>query len=94
MDRHGTELTVGSKNIKIASMNQWSFQQLGVDAVDGPLTVELWLDPSTMSEEPCDEAIPVAFLAYVSKGDNGTGDAEFLSAAAMKPYYCGVNPEE
>ena len=29
------------KNIRIASMNQWSFQQLGVGEVDGPLAVEL-----------------------------------------------------
>jgi len=28
------------------------------------------------------------------KVNNVTGDADFLSAAAMKPYYCGVNPEE
>ncbi|RLE21795.1 MAG: hypothetical protein DRJ65_15285 [Acidobacteria bacterium] len=93
-DRDGTTLAEGSKNIKIMSMNQWSFQQLGVDQVTGPLSVELWLDPSSMSEEPCEEAIPNAFMAYVSKVDNVTGDAEFLSAAAMKPYYCGVNPED
>ncbi len=93
-DRYGTALAEGSKNIKIASMNQWSFEQLGVDEVDGPLSVELWLDPSTMSEEPCEESIPIGFLAYVSKVDNGTGDAEFLSAAALEPYYCGVNPPE
>lgn len=94
MDRHGTELTVGSKNIKIASMNQWSFAQLGVGVVEGPISVELWLDPSSMSAEPCEEAIPSAFVAYVSKVDNVTGDAEFLSAAALEPYYCGVNPQE
>ncbi len=62
--------------------------------VDGPLTVELELDPAYMSEDPCALDIPVAFIAYVSKVDNGTGDAEFLSAAAIEPYYCGVIPEE
>ncbi len=93
-DQDGIELAEGSKTIKIMSMNQWSFQQLGVDEVNGPLSVELWLDPSNMSEDPCEDAIPNAFLAYVSKVDNGTGDAEFLSAAAMEPYYCAVNPLE
>ncbi len=93
-DQEGIALAEGSKRIRIASMNQWSFQQLGVGEVAGPLTVELWLDPSSMSEEPCEETFPNAFLAYVSKVDNGTGDAEFLSAAALKPYYCGVNPPE
>lgn len=93
-DHAGTVLVEDSKTIRIASMNQWSFQQLGVGVVDGPLTVELWLDPSSMGEDPCSLDIPMGFLAYVSKVDNGTGDAEFLSAAAMEPYYCGVMPED
>ncbi len=93
-DQEGTALAEGSKRIRIASMNQWSFEQLGVGTVTGPLSVELWLDPSSMSEEPCEETFPNAFLAYVSKVDNGTGDAEFLSAAALEPYYCGVNPPD
>jgi len=41
-----------------------------------------------------EEGIPIAFVAFVSKVDNGTGDAEFLSAAALEPYYCGVNPPD
>ncbi|MEN8165577.1 MAG: hypothetical protein ABFS37_15720 [Acidobacteriota bacterium] len=93
-DNDGTLLAEGSKTIKIMSMNQWSFQQLGVGVVDGPIAVELWLDPSSMSEDPCEEDIPKGFMAYVSKVDNGTGDAEFLGAAAMEPYYCGLNPQE
>jgi len=93
-DFEGTVLVEGSKTLRIASMNQWSFQQLGVGEVDGPLTVELWLDPSNMSEDPCEEDIPSGFVAYVSKVDNGTGDAEFLGAAAIEPYYCGVMGDE
>ena len=93
-DEEGTVLVVGSKNIRIASMGQWSFQQLGVGEVDGPLTVELWLDPSSVSDDPCAEEFPNGFLAYVSKVDNGTGDAEFLSAAPVEPYFCGVIPDE
>ncbi len=90
----GTVLADGWKTLRIASMNQWSFQQLGVGAVDGPLTVELYLDPASMTDDPCALDIPVGFLAYVSKVDNGTGDAEFLNAAAIEPYYCGVIPED
>jgi hypothetical protein len=93
-DAAGTVLAEGWKNIRVASMNQWSFQQLGVGVVEGPLTVELELDPANMVGDPCDMDIPVAFMAYVSKVDNGTGDAEFLTAAAMEPYYCGVMPED
>jgi hypothetical protein len=86
MDQDGEVLVEDSKRIKIASMNQWSFDSLGVGSVDGPLTVELWLDPDAMDEDPCEPDFPVGFLAYVSKVDNGTGDAEFLTAAPMVPY--------
>ncbi len=86
MDQEGTVLVEGSKRIRIASMNQWSFDSLGVGSVEGPLTVELWLDPENMDEDPCEPLFPTGFLAYVSKVDNGTGDAEFLTAAPMMPY--------
>lgn len=84
----GALLADGSKVIRVASMNQWSFEQLGVGMVDGPLTVELWLDPANASPDPCNEDIPPGFLAYVSKVDNGTGDAEFLMSAPMMPFLC------
>ena len=84
-----TLLVVDSKQIRVASMNQWSFEQLGVGAVDGPLTVELWLDHNSASQDPCeDEPAPPGFFAYVSKVDNGTGDAEFLLSAPMMPFLC------
>ena len=86
MNQEGTVLVEGSKNIKIASMNQWSFDNLGVGSVEGPLTVELWLDPDAMDDDPCEPDFPTGFMAYVSKVDNGTGDAEFLTAAPMVPY--------
>jgi len=86
MDQEGTVLVEDSKRIRIASMNQWSFDSLGVGSVDGPLTVELWLDPDDLDEDPCEPIFPTGFLAYVSKVDNGTGDAEYLTAAPMMPY--------
>jgi hypothetical protein len=86
LDQGGTVLVEGSKRLRIASMNQWSFEQLGVGVVEGPLTVELWLDPANMEEDPCEPDFPAGFMAYVSKVDNGTGDAEFLTAAPMMPY--------
>ncbi len=93
-DGGGAVLAEGAKTLHIASLQQWSFEQLGVGEVDSPLTVEMWLDPASMSEDPCAEDFPNGFLAYVSKVDNGTGDAEFLSAASVEPYYCGVMPDE
>jgi hypothetical protein len=92
-DAAGVTLAEGDKTLRVASMRQWSFQQLGVGEVDGPLTVELWLDPDSESQDPCSDDFPNGFLAYVSKVDNGTGDAEFLTASAMEPYFCGVMPD-
>ena len=88
-DAGGAVLAEGSKVIRVASMNQWSFEQLGVGSVEGPLTVELWLDPANASADPCeDEPAPPGFFAYVSKVDNGTGDAEFLVSSPMEPFLC------
>ncbi len=81
----------GSKVIQPASMNQWSFPNLGVPVTDGPLTVELSLDPSDVFPDPCATSFPNMFIAYVSKVDGnpeGTGDGEFIYAAPMEPYAC------
>jgi len=85
----GTVVVEGSKLMHVLSMNQWSFEQLGVGTVDAPLTVELWLEPEQGSEDPC-AIYPFAsgFFAYVSKVDNLTGDAEFIYAYPMEPYLC------
>jgi hypothetical protein len=87
-DSDGNVVVEGSKVLRVASMNQWSFSSLGVGAVEGPLTVELWMDPAQMNDDPCEEDLPIGFFAYVSKVDNGTGDAEYLMAAPMIPYIC------
>lgn len=73
------------------SMHQVSFEELGVGTVDGPLTVELWLDPADATPDPCSVpfADPIgAFFAYVSKVDNLTGDAEFLPTIPSDPFVC------
>jgi hypothetical protein len=84
----GTVLVEGSKVLPVAGMNQWSFEQLGVGSVEGPLTVELWLDPDDISDDPCVGLATNGFFAYVSKVDNLTGDAEYLQAYPMDPYMC------
>ena len=84
---NGTVLASGVRVIPTLTVTQWSLQQLGVGAVDGPLTVELWLDPASVSSDPCDD-FANRLLGYVSKVDNGTGDAEFIYAAPTDPYNC------
>ncbi len=84
---NGAVLASGAKVIPTLTIKQWSLQQLGVGVVNGPLTVELWLDPASVSSDPCDD-YATRLLGYVSKVDNGTGDAEFIYAAPTEPADC------
>ena len=87
----GSTVAEGSKTIHSASMSQFSFSSLGVPKADGPLTVELWMDPDDVLPDPCVTQFPNMFIAYVSKVDgnpSGTGDAEYIYAAPTEPYNC------
>jgi hypothetical protein len=75
-------------------MNQWSFRSLGVPSViEGPLTVELWLDPEDIPGDPCqlEEDDLVIFVAYATKVDGnptGSGDGEFIYATPLERLEC------
>jgi hypothetical protein len=88
LDADGTVLAEGERTIPRATIKQWSFQELGVGQVDGPLTVELWMDPTSATPDPCNSDFPALLAGYVSKVDNGTGDAEFIMAAATVESDC------
>ncbi len=83
----GSVVADGSRTVPPLSMRQWSFQQLGASATEGAMTVELWLDEDDVAEDPCDFGAP-AIQGYVSKVDNGTGDAEFIPAFWTDPNPC------
>lgn len=83
----GAELATGVRTLPTATIRQWSFDQLGVDRVEGAVTVELWLDPDSISPDPCAD-FANTLMGYVSKVDNGTGDAEFLYAAPTQDRFC------
>ncbi len=83
----GSVAAEGNRTVPPLSMRQWSFQQLGVSASEGAMTVELWLDEDDVGEDPCDFGAP-AIQGYVSKVDNGTGDAEFIPAFWTEPSPC------
>ncbi len=88
---NGSVLAAGVKPIPTASVRQWSFAQLGVGRVSGPLTVELWLDPASQTPDPCNVDFPNMFVGYVSKVDGnptGTGDGEFIYAAPTEELDC------
>jgi hypothetical protein len=78
----GTVVAGGTRSLESLSLNQWTFARLGVGTVEGPLTVDLWLD-SYDGRDPCLDMFDggTAFMAYVSKVDSSTQDAEFMYAA-------------
>jgi hypothetical protein len=88
LDEDGVVLAQGLRQIPQATMKQWSFEQLGVGQVEGALTAEVWLDPASVSPDPCNADFPVELVGYVSKVDNGTGDAEFIMASSTSPLEC------
>jgi hypothetical protein len=84
---NGAQIVTGVKTLPTATIRQWSFDQLGVGTVNGAMTVELWLDPDSVSPDPCTD-FANTLMGYVSKVDNGTGDAEFLYAAPTEDHIC------
>ena len=94
LDEDGMEIASGSKDLDEFDMNQWSFRQLGVPRViEGPLTVELWLDPDDIPGDICEleEDDYVVFVAYATKVDGnptGSGDGEFIYATPLERLEC------
>ena len=94
LDEGGTEIASGEEELGPMDMDQWSFKKLGVPSmVEGPLTVELWLDPEDIPGDPCqmEEDDLVIFVAYATKVDGnptGSGDGEFIYATPMTRLEC------
>jgi hypothetical protein len=94
LNMDGSEIATGSKDLDEYSGGQWSFRSLGVPRViEGPLTVELWLDPDDIAGDPCvlDEDDLNLFVAYATKVDGnptGSGDGEFIYAASLEDVEC------
>lgn len=95
LDEDGVEIAVGSKDLDPFDMNQWSFRQLGVpNVIEGPLTVELWLDPDDIPPgDLCviEEDDFVIFVAYATKVDGnptGSGDGVFIYATPLERIEC------
>ena len=90
----GSVITSGAKSMLPNSMRQWSLASLGVANVEDTLTIDLWLDPADVTQDPCAAEDANGFLAYVSKVDgnpNGTGDGEFIHAAPLVIHQCWLD---
>jgi len=97
LDQNGLPIpgASGSKDLDPFDMNQWSFKKLGVPSViEGPLTVELWLDPDDIpAGDPCeieedDLVIFVAYATMVDGNPTGSGDGVFIYATPLDLIEC------
>lgn len=90
----GQDIKQGYKDIPAFSGGQWSFGDLGVPQSNDALTVMLYMDPASVTPNPCSAEHVNYFLAYVSKVDgnpDGTGDAEFIWATPTEVPPAGFN---
>jgi hypothetical protein len=90
---NGDVVAQNSRRLEALEINQWSFEKLGVGSVEGPLTVEVRIDSWGPENDPCLEFNEggLEFMAYVSKVDSDTQDAEFMYAAPpveLEELYC------
>lgn len=79
----GAEVASVRQRVPAFSMTQWRLEQLGVSSMTTPGRVEVVIDPATVTWDPCEldpnnpDPETTAFLAYLSRIDQATSDAEF-----------------
>jgi hypothetical protein len=83
-DAEGAVVASVSRRVPGFSLGQWSMTQLGVAALTTPGRVEVVVDPDSITWDPCLgddldlEDLRGVFMAYLSRVDQATGDAEFI----------------
>ncbi|BCW93826.1 MAG: hypothetical protein KatS3mg007_1720 [Thermoanaerobaculum sp.] len=90
----GQDIKQGYKDLPAFSGGQWSFGDLGVPQSNDAPTVMLYMDPASVTPNPCTADHVNYFLGYVSKVDGnpeGTGDAEFIWATPTEVPPAGFN---
>ncbi len=98
-DPAGGLVSEAARTVESFSLRQWNLGELGAAGVIGGRT-EIRVEPDSITWDPCsagDELgeIPGLFLAYLSKVDQATGDAEFhLGQVDWSGYVdvCGEDP--
>jgi hypothetical protein len=100
-DANGGELASKTVRVKTLSMTQESLQQLGVSELSTPGRVEVRIDPDSITWDPCEvdledlASLQGIFIAYLSRADQVTGDAEFILGGTDWAEYveeCGSIP--
>lgn len=84
-DDAGQEVAQKTETIEAFSLRQWNLKdEFGVDGLQNGLA-DLRVEPSTANLDPCGDtagSLSPLLMAYYSKNDNATGDAEFAIAQA------------
>jgi hypothetical protein len=102
-DAAGAVVSSVNKQVSTFSLAQWSLSQLGVSNLSPPGRVEVMVDPASIDWDPCDPLTwgpgmsPGLFMAYMSKVDQATGDAEFAYAQNDWTAFvdeCGTEPDD
>jgi hypothetical protein len=81
-DTGGTEVAQVTRTVESLSLRQWSLGDLGITRNLSGGRTEVRIDPATITWDPCGTFpvfgfSPGVFIAYLSKVDQATGDAEF-----------------
>ncbi len=100
-DSDGAVVNQQDKTVQALSLSQWPLASLGVGSLDGGGRVEVRLAESAIPDDPCqygiDIGLPVGIvMAYLSKADNATNDAEFMLGQVDWTEYveeCGSTPD-
>ncbi len=102
-DAAGAVVSSVNRQVNTFSLAQWSLSQLGVSNLSPPGRVEVMVDPASITWDPCDPLTwgpgmsPGLFMAYMSKVDQATGDAEFAYAQNDWTAFvdeCGSEPDD
>lgn len=99
----GTQVAQVTKQVESFSLRQWALSSLGVTTLAPGGRVEVQIDPATITWDCCSQS-PADFLntqfglfmAYISRVDQVTGDAEFaLGLTDWQEFVleCGEEPD-
>jgi hypothetical protein len=103
-DANGAQVAQATRTVQPFSLSQYSLSSFAVSTLSPPGRVEVQVDPSTITWDPC-SGNPYdlfggtlgLFTAYMSKVDEATGDAEFSFGQVDWEDYtdtCGEDPSE
>ncbi len=100
-DNSGAVVNEQTNTVQPLSLSQWPLSALGVATLDGGGRVDVRLAESAIPDDPCQYEItlglPVGIImAYLSKADNATNDAEFVLGQVDWAEYaeeCGGTPD-